>query len=92
MLLEQLQEYLSLLLKAPEPAPLLGRDSETLARPRGLTVQPLGLLGDKVRVLLQLGDSQQPCFRESGRDHTVSVGMDRSRLQQWLCTGVDTSD
>lgn len=26
------------------------------------------------------------------RDHTASVGMDKSRLQQWLSTGVDTSD
>lgn len=29
---------------------------------------------------------------KSGRDHSVSVGMDRGRLQQWLFTGVDTSD
>lgn len=62
MLLEQLQEYLSLLLKPPEPTPLLGRDWETLAWSRGLTVVPLGLLGDKVRGAAPAGGQPAALF------------------------------
>lgn len=57
MMLEQLQEYLSLLLKALEPTPVL-----IPAIPRGLTVVPLGLPGGKVRRAASAGGQPAAFF------------------------------
>lgn len=95
MMLKQLREHSSLLQKRSScrasPCPWEGLTDPSHTKGVSLWCH-LACLGARWGVLLQLGDSQELCFGEPGRDCTASVCMDRSRLRQWLSLHVDTSD